>query len=268
MQKISKNKLKWLRQLQQKKYRNQYRAYLISGLRAVQEALNSPQIRLKAILIVENHLHLMNELPAFHCNEIFSLNEKEFSQIVDEKTPQGIAVIAERPQLQLLTDKLPKRLLFVERVNDPGNLGTLLRSAAWFGWQTILLSPNSVDPYAPKTVRASAGTIAHLRLFEGITAQQIREIKKKNRHLLVASTVKERQPLEQFFPSNKEKIILALGSEAHGLSEEILAMSEHRLTISRSGVGESLNLAMAGTIFLYHFSLTGKLSVQEKIKNG
>ena len=85
---------------------------------------------------------------------------------------------------------------------------------------------------------------------------------------MVASTVKERQPLEQFFPSNKEKIILALGSEAHGLSEEILAMSEHRLTISRSGVGESLNLAMAGTIFLYHFSLTGKLSVQEKIKNG
>lgn len=268
LQKISKNKLKWLRQLQQKKYRTQYNAYLISGLRSVQEALSSTQIHLKTILIDENHLHLMNELPAFDCKEIFTLSENEFRQIVDEKTPQGIAIVAERPQFNLAFDKLPSRLLFLEQVNDPGNLGTLLRSAAWFGWQTILLSPNSVDPFAPKTVRASAGTIAHLRIFENITPEQIEKIKRQKRHLLIASTVKGGQPLEQFFLTKKDKAILALGSEAHGLSEDILSICDHRLTIPKIGLGESLNLAMAGTIFLYHFSLTGKTPDQERIKNG
>ena len=255
LQKISKNRLKWIRQLRQKKYRTEHGLYLISGLRAVQEALSAQNLKVKSVFIAQEHSYLLNQLPAIQSSEIFSLSKKEFGQIVEEKTPQGIAILVERPFKKLNMQQLPGRFIYLERVTDPGNLGTLMRSALWFGWFHLLLSNNSVDPYAPKTVRASAGSVAHLSIYENISLEKLEQLKKHGQFQLIAATISGGQKLNTFSVADKTPLILALGSEAHGLSTDLLHLSNFKVTIPKLGHGESLNLAMAGTIFLYHFSV-------------
>ncbi|WP_457566287.1 TrmH family RNA methyltransferase [Caldithrix abyssi] len=259
IKKISKNRLKFFRQLQKKKYRQEHGLYVVSGLRAVQEALSAAEIAIESVLIDEAQLHLMNELPRTIDKEVLTLSGDEFRQLVEEKTPQGIALVVKKPHFSLDVRRLPQALLYLEEINDPGNLGTLMRSAAWFGWQAILLSKNSVDPYAPKTVRASAGTIAHLQIYENVGAAELEQLKKAGRYRLIAASAHTGQELTTFTLNSRTKRIVALGSEAHGLSKRILTLSDWQVNIKRPGKGESLNLAMAGTIFLYHFTLISSL---------
>ncbi len=251
---ISKGKLKLFRQLQQKKFRKEHGLFVISGLRAVQEALTAAHLTVRFVLVQNDRLNLMNELPRFTCEAIFTLSEQEFKQVVEEKTPQGVALVVEKPVAPNEVAEFSSKVLFLERISDPGNLGTLLRGAAWFGWQTVLLSKNAVDPFAPKTVRASAGTIAHLHLLENIELDFIKHLKAKHNYQLVVGTLNQGRKLPEVVLPAHQKLILALGSEAHGLSPELLELADLRVTIPRPGRGESLNLAMAGSIFLYHFT--------------
>ncbi len=252
---ISKNKLKFVRHLQQKKFRRQHNLYLISGLRAVQEALTAPKLEVEMVVIEESHLPLLNQLPRLRTSAVYSAGEQEFKQIVEEKTPQGIALVVRNKPLSFSKKHFSPRMLFLDQISDPGNLGTILRSAHWFGWQTVLIGRGSVDPFQPKAVRASVGSVAHLKIIDNITAEDFASLGKTYGYRLFGSAAEKGQPLEQFNCHENEKFVVALGSEAHGLSPEIRNQCETLLTIPRPGGGESLNIAMAATIFLYHFYL-------------
>lgn len=251
---ISKKLLKQVRQLKQKKYRRLHGQFVISGLRAVSLALSSNTIEPKYLLVEKQQMALLNRLPAFNGEAVFTLSSAEFSYISDEKTPQGIALVACLPQVSLQNLSLPDRLIFLEQISDPGNFGTILRTASWFGWPVILLGSTSLDPYQPKVVRASAGTIAQVKVVENVSLEALKKIKSQNGYRLIGTTVHQGKPLPDFKSKSGAKYMLAFGSEAHGLSEEVVRMCDQKLTIPKFGNGESLNLAIAVSLFLYQFT--------------
>ncbi len=255
IQQIPKKLLKQMRQLRQKKFRRSYGLFVISGLRAVQLAMESPLILPKYLLVEKEQTSVLNRLPAFKGQAVFTLSPAEFSYMSDEKTPQGIALVAELPRSLSLTSPLPERMIYLERIADPGNFGTILRTALWFGWPLVLLSPDSLDPYQPKAIRASAGAIARVRIVEDVSLQTLEDLKNQSGYRFVGTRVQGGKALPKFTPRAGSKYILAFGSEAHGLSQEILRLCSEHLTIPKAGYGESLNLAIAVSLFLYQFSI-------------
>ncbi len=254
MKPVSKSILQETAKLKQKKFRDIQKQYLVSGLNAVQGALDSAQEPL-AVFLMQGREDWLEELPRTLQAPLYSVTEKEFRYISDEKNPQGIALLMERPQANM-DDLQPadNTLLYLEAVNDPGNLGTIIRSALWFGVDTILLSSGSADPYQPKVVRASAGTVAQVHLYEHIGAAELKRLKNEKNVQIAATVVSGGVALNVFNSPPGKALLLALGSEAHGLSKEIRELSDIQVTIPKKGRVESLNLAISAALCLYEIT--------------
>lgn len=263
IQPIPKRILKFVRQLNQKKYRKEHRLFIISGLRAVTQALEAKNVRIKFLLIEKDRMALLNQLPSMEYEAIFGLSPSEFAYMSDEKTPQGIALVVHRPDYSLSSIKVPKQLIYLEQINDPGNLGTILRTALWFDWNVLLLGKEATDPYQPKVVRSSAGAITQLNIVENVGLEQIAEIIREKNFRLIGTSVKSGTPLPAFRPEPGTGYILAFGSEAHGISGALSRMCHHQLTIPKAGQGESLNLGVSVSLFLYQF-FAGQYSLIRK----
>jgi len=256
LEKISKSQLSQIVKLKQKKYRSLFNTYIISGLNTVKTALESPTIKVSNILVQDDRIHILEEMKgnvkSIKSDIILRLSSREFKQLSDEQQPQGIALIAEKPK-GLMEKKLPtdQILLYFDQINDPGNLGTILRTAAWFGIKTILTSQNSADTFQPKVVRSSVGLIAHLNIMQQVDSERLSQIKKTGDYTVIATTKKSVDSLEHYSFENDKKLIIVFGSEAHGISRDIINVTDKELTIPCYGNGESLNLATSVAIFLY-----------------
>jgi len=255
-QPLGKNRIRQLAKLRQKKFRRLSGEYLISGMRAVSGALQAVSFRPKALIIQKERQDLLKKLPRLpQAIPYYRLGEDDFTRISPEAAPQGIALVAQRPQ-QIVTEQTPQNpvLIYLQEVNDPGNLGTIVRSASWFGFKEILLSPNSADPFSPKAVRASAGFISHCRIYEEVGLNMLLSLRKKKAYRLLATVAHGGAALQTFRPARNERFILLFGSEADGLSSALRKHSSKQLTITKSGDGESLNLAVSVALFLYQLS--------------
>ena len=249
---LSKQTLQDIVKLQKKKYRDAQKRYLVSGWNAVRGCLEMPGPQVEAVLVQQGKERYLDQLPAALREQVFLLSEKECNRISDEQMPQGIALLVERPDTQWKGMKQHvQKIIFLEEVNDPGNLGTIIRSALWFGADAIWLSPGSADPFQPKVVRASAGFVAHAAITEQVRPEQL-EAFKTRRRLFVAGTVLQggRSIRSWDMPANRPWA-LAFGSEAHGLSSRVQALCDARLTIPKTGMGESLNLGISVAVCLY-----------------
>ena len=158
-------KLDDVKKLHQKKYRNQFGYYLVEGEHLILELLNagSSQIDLSdvTLYVTEDNLDWARQRQG--ASAVTLLNKKQMAQISDTKTPQGLIACVPLPSAsQAAPAQVGERCIYLHEVQDPGNLGTILRTLAWFGNFRLLLSPNSVDPFNPKVVRASMGAIFHL----------------------------------------------------------------------------------------------------------
>lgn len=243
---LSQSALQKMAKLKQKKYRDLDQAYLISGFRAVSGALEADHIKPKALIYSQG---VEMEIKDFQLPKdllCYAIPAKDFKRLSDEKSPQGVALLMDRPALSL--NQLPNNSqlsLYLEEINDPGNLGTIIRTALWFGVDNILLSPQSVDPFQPKVVRASAGFITQARIYEQVDPNKLRQLK-QDRGLSIAGTVltgtETPETLKSKWAGPK---MLAFGSEAQGLSPQILDLCDYQFTIPKKGQGESLNLAVA-----------------------
>ncbi len=246
---LSKVKRKQINSLVHKKYRRQYQQYFIEGARLVGAAVEA-RIKFDALYLtrdfLENmeHQELINDLNAGNFQwEIVADND--LKTLSDTIHPAGILALLPLPPPRK-TDYLPSGpWLYCDGISDPGNLGTLLRSAAWFGVTNIGLSDNCVDPWNPKVVRSGMGAHFGLHLY---TDLKLTGLKASGHQILGADM--GGIPLNKIDRQLNEKWVLVLGGEAHGLSEHTQQIIDQFISIPKTGTGESLNAAVAGSVLL------------------
>jgi RNA methyltransferase, TrmH family len=181
--------------------------------------------------------------------EIVEISDRLFPTIVSTEHPQGLLALARIPPIQL--DKLLQRssmLLVGCELQDPGNLGTLLRSAEAFGIEGVLLTQTSVNPFNEKVVRASAGSIFRLPCLGGLESTELIRFLGRNGFRFVAATPKGAIDFRE--ADYRSRLALILGNEGKGLSEEVLSQVQTRIHIPMTAGIESLNVAVAASIIL------------------
>lgn len=171
----------------------------------------------------------------------YIVNEEIMEKISSNKSPQGIVSICKFKEEKAISSK---KVLYLDDVSDPGNLGTILRTAVAFGFLDVILSKNCCSIYNEKTLQSSQGAIFNLNI---VNDKNLKDLKKAGYQIL-ATEIKGSIPLEKVVKN--DKFILVLGNEAHGVSKDILDLSDQRIRIEIDNI-ESLNVAIAGAIAMY-----------------
>jgi TrmH family RNA methyltransferase len=246
---ISNNELKYYASLLNKKYRKIENKFLIEGKKIVEEGLASNYDCEKVFITAkfeETNPELINKIRKNKV-QVAVLRSVEFQRISDAKAPQGIAAVLKKKSTVFSTSLIKdKVLVYLEDINDPGNLGTIIRNCDWFGINNILLSKESAEIYNPKVLRASMGSVFHLNIFLDITLKEITQLKNSGYTFICSDT----DGKDVFDYKWNDKIILFLSNESKGPSQELLSITDHKITIPRKGNAESLNVASASAIIL------------------
>ncbi|HEY32852.1 MAG TPA: RNA methyltransferase [Dehalococcoidia bacterium] len=239
--------LKWYRKLAARKGRLEADAFIVEGERAVRQVAESLPEEVLEIVTVEG---IATPYPRYPHRTV---TESQFRSISQAQTPQGLLAVV-RPPWLTYTDNLPldpgRRLLLLEDIQDPGNVGTLIRTAAALGFSGVILTEKCADPFSPKCVQASAGSILSIWLRRTDEYLEMVKALKKRGYLVLAADLDGKEDTSVF--NKRRLLLLALGNEAAGLSKETLAVSDYqlRLPIVREKA-ESLNVAACGAIFMY-----------------
>lgn len=250
---LSGNHRKWIRKLHRRKFREKEGVFIAEGFNALEAALKTTCHSILEVVADEDHLEsivdiLPGNVPVYGCSG--SIME----EISTEKTPQGVVVICRRGKFHFpdLEHGASDTLLYLDRISDPGNLGTILRTAAWFDVRQLILSPSCVDPFNTKAIRASAGTIFGIAIYQSVDPPQIRQFADKTGYRMIAMV-----PRGGISPGEEKKggkNIVMLGQEADGLSEELTGYADRLVSIPGGGNVESLNLSVAAAIILYEIT--------------
>jgi TrmH family RNA methyltransferase len=251
---LPQSRIKHYRSLHQKKGRRSERLFIVEGPDLIKEALREDW-PLREILLTH---YFGKEVPAGQeLRELAALAEiscdfcsqKDMNRITDTRTPQGAVALAEYPAIGPAAEPENVVLLLVcEQVSDPGNLGTLIRTADWFGVTKMILGAGSVDPFSPKVVRSSAGSIFRIdiEVTEALSRRLHEEIDGGRK--LYAATLTGDLPLHKLPKQGLRGLVL--GHERKGVSEEIGRICTATVQIEGHGRAESLNLAVAAGILL------------------
>ena len=249
---LSNSNLQSLRRLQQKKYRDQSRSFLIEGLRLCEEALaSSAEVQQVVISTAVASPRLQRLIEQIESRDIpiYEVPASILKKLANTEAPQGIVAQVAKPageqgEWANLDEPL---IVAIDQLQDPGNLGTLLRTADWFGVKTVLLSRHTVDLYNPKVVRSTMGSIFRLRCFDELDLYVALTALREKAYSVMAAVVENGSPLTR----QKRKNVLLIGNEAEGLAPPLLHLADQHFTIPRLGAGESLNAAIAAGIALY-----------------
>lgn len=240
LEQINKTALKKLSSLKQKKYRNDLGLFLVEGMKVVKEFLKADW-EVNTLLIRKDKSSLASE---FDLEKTFLLTDAEMSKISDMKTPPEMIGVfhLKNDSFKILQDKY----LALYNINDPGNLGTIIRTADWFGIKNIICSSETVDCYNPKVVRSSMGSLARVNIhYKDDLIKTLNEI---NLPIYLAD-MQGKSILEQQI---EENAILVMGSESHGVSD-LSELKSTIISIPRIGKAESLNVAIACSIICSHW---------------
>lgn len=229
------------RSLKDKKGREEQHAFLVEGGRMVREALSS-SFSVSALLLREDYVP---DFPLPEGLPVFLLPEHVFRAVCDTKTPQGIAAVL---ALQA-REASGSRLLALDGVQDPGNVGTIIRTADAAGFDGILFSPDCADLFSPKVLRSTMGSIFRLGFsFPSSLAEALDKLKENG-----FSVLSSQLDGEPFFERGavSSSFVLVIGNEGNGVSEVVKAVATHRLRLPMRGGAESLNAAVAAGIMMY-----------------
>ena len=245
--------------MQQKKYREQKQAFLIEGVRLCEEALQAGADLEQMLYCPEQTESDRSRALLQTCSQraipLTCVDADVVADLSDTQAPQGIVgVVRKKNPIPFAPNANKDALvLAIDRLADPGNLGTILRTAAWFGVKTILLGHDTVELYNPKVVRSSMGSLFRLDIYEDLDLNHIAgNAKTAGWRLLAAEVVNVRS---SHHVSGSGRDLLFLGSEAHGLTTTLDQHVDIRITIPGCGAAESLNAAIATGILLYQLTL-------------
>ena len=252
---LSAGNLKRIRFLHLKKYRDAENAFLAEGARLCEEALASNVHIRQAVTTDEAMKNTRVAGLLSQCRRqnipLFLAMPKQFDSLSEEQSPQGLAFVVDKPRIQASTGA-EKLLLAVDHLQDPGNLGTILRSAEWFGVSKIVLGRGSVDVFNAKVVRASMGAIFRLSVEQGVDLAAALKERKARGWRIVGAAARAESLLPNVAPSAKD--ILVIGNEGDGLSSPVVDVLDDVVAIPGNRRSESLNAAVAASICLYHFA--------------
>ena len=254
-------RIKQLKSLHQKKFRRQENQFLLEGNRLIDQAL-SADAQIIEVWMTQKNLDSdfgKNILQQFEEKKIpFSVApEKIIRQMSDSLNDQGIIALVPIPVYEKY-DSPPNKAIYLDGISDPGNMGTILRTAAWFGIKSIFRSPECVDPFNSKVVRSAMGAHFYFSHFDAIPEEKLLGDYSETGMEILGSDMKG-NPVQTLNLEATEGWVLILGNEAHGIGE--LSKSFITSTISIPGIEglESLNVSVAGGILLH--ALTAQFSV-------
>ncbi len=252
---LTRNELKDIQSLLTKKGRNLKKSFLAEGVRLLEEAVRY-HVRPTCVCYAEAAIADRGRqlLQQFQKNgvRIESLHLKELESIAATETSQGILATFAIPPTGLAELCRPafRKVILCENISDPGNLGTLLRSAKAFRFDMVLLAGRSADPFSPKVVRASVGAIFGLPIAEAGVDEIVAFVTRQKAQLLAADIHGTTEVVKASI-RRERMTILAIGSEADGLSDELLQRADAKIRIRHSDAVESLNAAVAGSILMH-----------------
>ena len=239
--------LKYYRKLATRKGRLEARAFVIEGERAVLQVMESRPGAVLEIVTIEDTRALYPRYPQR------TVTESQFRHITTSKTPQGVLAVVSLP-MATYSDNLPEnpdpQVLFLEDIQDPGNVGTLIRTAAALDFAGVILTEKSADPFSPKCVQSTAGSVLSLWIRRTKDCMgMVKELKEQG-YFLLAADLNGKEDTTIF--TGRHKLVLALGNEASGLTDEVLKMADYRLRLPTvPEKAESLNVAACGAILMY-----------------
>jgi TrmH family RNA methyltransferase len=239
--------LKWYRALGERKGRLEAGTFLVEGERAIRQIMAGHPDAVLEIIAIES------VVPAYKDYPVRLVTESQFRYISGTQTPQGVMAVVRLPP-DIYTSRLPgdvgHKILLLEDIQDPGNAGTLIRTAAAFGFHGVILTENGADPFSPKCVQSTAGAVLSVWLRRTPNyLELVQELKNKDFTMVAADLAGNVGP--QVLRDVK-KLLLSLGNEAAGLSKALLDMADDRLCIPIAREkAESLNVAACGAILMY-----------------
>ncbi|TYB91430.1 MAG: RNA methyltransferase [Kosmotoga sp.] len=245
MKEISNRIKKDIRKLSKKKYRQQKGLIVVEGINPIIRAFEN-NIELVYLVINKNSLDILKELNVRNYDKIYTCDYHELKGLSNMRTPYKMMAVFQYPEKELNENK---NILYLEHIQDPANLGTLIRSAVAFGFPNIILSKKCVNPYLEKVIRSSSGYIFDCYINK--RELNFEEYKKKGYKILGASLKNNAAEMDSF--KHNEPIILILGNEGQGISESIGQHIDRNIRINMDSKVESLNVAIAGSIIMHKF---------------
>lgn len=252
---LTNQQVKLVVSLKQKKYRDETGLFVVEGVRLAEEAAAS-SYRLAACFYTRKAINqergqaLVRRLTA--CCRTAEVSEEVYQKMTDTEQPQGIMVLVEKkvPSLSELLAGTPQPLLAVlDSVQDPGNVGTLIRTADAAGCSGVLVSKGCADIFAAKTVRAAMGSLFHLPVLPGVELTQVLpELKQRGIAIMATALTASHICYQVDF---KEACAIVFGNEANGITPSVLATADRRIHIPLQGQAESLNVAASAAVILY-----------------
>lgn len=238
---LANEKVKMWRKLHKRKGRNENQAFLVEGLHLVEEAWKSDQEILE--IIVEETVSLPTWAENF---PVVRVSRKVFAHISQTQAPQGIAAVI---KIKREIKRKGNYFVLIDAIQDPGNLGTIIRTADAVGMDAVVLGKGTVDLYNDKVVRATQGSLFHIPVYETDLLTEVEQLKSEGVAIWVTALEAAEYYQETTVP---EKVALIFGNEGSGVSEELLSASDKRVKIPIYGQAESLNVSVAAGILMYH----------------
>ena len=242
--------IKELSALKQKKARLESGLFAAEGVRLAEEAVKSGTVQYLFVTEpVDDRTQALLNYAARQKADVYSVPPHVLERLCDTRTPQGVVAVCELPATRLSGLPPEGTLLVLDRVQDPGNLGTLLRTADAAGVSGLALLAGTTDAYAPKAVRSSMGSLFHLPVVQDVSEADLLAYCMAQQYDLVVTSLEGSTDLYQTRLQGRKALVL--GSEAAGVSPTLLAAAHTRLRIPMAGQAESLNVAMSGAIILF-----------------
>jgi RNA methyltransferase, TrmH family len=238
---VNKKQVDFLVKLKKKKYRDEHQKFLLENSKVIWEEFSNPL--LDSVYVTDNFYKENEDRMVF--KNIYRISNKELKKISKQVSPLGMIALFNMPRTRKFIFK-SKNILLLDSISDPGNMGTIIRTADWFGFNHVFLSDNCVEVYNSKVVAASMGSVFNVSINpDANLAKLIKDLKEEGYKIIVTDLMGD-----EFEINKKDKIALVIGNEGKGVNRKLIAMADKRFKIMKSGKAESLNAAVAAGIVM------------------
>lgn len=258
METITSKSNRWIKlalELKNRKFRDKKGMFIMEGVRATEDAANQ-NIRDVVCFITEECAKEERTRKiidrGMNLHWLFLLvNDNLMNHISDTMHNQGILMIVKKPERNLESvNEMDGRYVLLDHIQDPGNLGTILRTAAASGAKGVILTEGCTDPYSDKAVRSSMGSILRIPVYEKVSTERIKNLKEKFNLPMIGTSLKNAKPYKETEPV--ERGIIVFGNEGNGMTEEIENLCDYSVYIPLAGGVESLNVTAAAAVILFY----------------